>query len=195
MEKGLEPPSSLRPFVPKVERGLLISLPLEPLGPFGSPCVGPGPSARSGGPPISESIIQIIMLAATVLWPRSILRFSFACFLRPHARLNPRTPLTLVFPIHTVNPKRWKRRGSSNSPSNFGRCKGGRGGGDVTAPSAGEREVVTHPPSLTGLKVQGGERGAGKISPPLLPAKVEGREVRTPSPPLEANKGGGGKVG
>ena len=28
------------------------------------------------------------MLATTALWPRSVLRFSFACGLRPHAKLN-----------------------------------------------------------------------------------------------------------
>ena len=43
--------------------------------------------------------MQILMLAATVLWPRSVLRFSFACGLRPHAKLNPRTPLTPTSPM------------------------------------------------------------------------------------------------
>ena len=38
--------------------------------------------ARSGGIPISESAIQILMLATTVLRPRSVLRFSFVCCLR-----------------------------------------------------------------------------------------------------------------
>ena len=39
------------------------------------------------------------MLAVTVLWLRSVLRFSFTCNLRPHAKVNPRTPLTLFFPL------------------------------------------------------------------------------------------------
>ena len=37
-------------------------------------------------------------LGGTVLWPRSVLRSSFACGLRPNANLNPRTPLTPFFP-------------------------------------------------------------------------------------------------
>jgi len=71
-----------------------------------SSCTGPGPRARSGVPPMSESTIQILMLAATVLWPRSILRFSFDCGLRPHAKLNPRTPLTPGFPTLNTSPSR-----------------------------------------------------------------------------------------
>ena len=66
-----------------------------------SSCVEPEPRPWSGEPSIPKSTLQIVMLAATVLWPRSVLRPSFACGRRPHA-LNPRTPLTqfsqYVFP-------------------------------------------------------------------------------------------------
>ena len=152
---------------------------------------------------MSESTIQILMLAATILWPRSVLRFSFACGLRP------------VFLIHTILPKRWKGeevssslppplacakvttsspplacvkvekgdRESCNPHSTLG-SKGGEGA-----------ESVTHSPPLTGLKVEEGGWLQLTPPPPLPPVKVEeGGEVRTPPPPLETTKGEGGWV-
>ena len=44
-----------------------------------SSCVGPALRTRSGGSPLSESTIQILMLAGTVVWLRSVIGFSFAC--------------------------------------------------------------------------------------------------------------------
>ena len=75
-----------------------------------SSCAGPRPKARSGGPPMSESTIRILMLAATVLWPCSVLRFSFACGLRPHAKLNSWTAFTSFFtpaPLFCFHSSRW----------------------------------------------------------------------------------------
>ena len=74
-----------------------------------SSCAGPMHRARLGDCPISEATIQILTLAATALWHRSVLRFSFAYGLRAHAKLNPRTPLT-PFPNHV------RGRGSPSSP-------------------------------------------------------------------------------
>ena len=45
----------------------------------------------------SENAMQKLMLAATVLWPRSVLVFSFACGLRPRTSVHHNTLLTTSF--------------------------------------------------------------------------------------------------